>query len=71
MSILQPIIDNIMGSYASEALPSKVILAVQAAVLLLSVYEFAVYRLVSHRAFYNRSFSISIAVLPFFIPIPI
>ena len=67
MSILQPIIDNIMGSYASEALPSKVILAVQAAVLLLSVYEFAVYRLVSHRAFYNRSFSISIAVLPFFI----
>ncbi len=67
MSILQPIIDNILGSYASEALPAKVILAVQISVLALSVYEFAVYRLVSRRTFYNRSLNISIAVLPFFI----
>lgn len=36
-------------------------------VFLLGLYEFAVYRLVSHRAFYNRSFNICIAVLPFFI----
>ena len=31
------------------------------------MYEFIVYRLVSHRAFYNRSFNISVTVLPFFI----
>ena len=36
-------------------------------VLVLSIYEFVVYRLVSHRAFYNRSFNICIAVLPLFI----
>ena len=36
-------------------------------VLILSVYENIVYRLVSHRAFYNKSFNISITVLPFFI----
>ena len=69
MSILHPIIDNLIGAYASEALPAKVILAVQTAVLILSVYEFAVYRLISRRTFYNRSFNISITVLPFFIAI--
>ena len=67
MSFLRPIFDNLLGSYASEALPAKVILAVLLMVLILSIYEFAVYRLVSHRAFYNRSFNISITVLPFFI----
>lgn len=36
-------------------------------VLVMSVYEFIVYRLVSHRSFYNKSFNISIAALPFFI----
>ena len=59
---------SLMGSYySSDALPAKVILTVLFAVLILSAYEFAVYRLVSHRAFYNRSFNISITVLPFFI----
>jgi uncharacterized membrane protein YhiD involved in acid resistance len=36
-------------------------------VLIMSMYEFAVYRLVSHRAFYNKSFNICIAIMPFFI----
>ena len=67
MSILRPIFDNVISSYASEILPAKVILAVLFMVLILSAYEFAVYRLVSHRAFYNRAFNISITVLPFFI----
>ena len=67
MNILRPIFDNVIGSYASEVLPTTAILAVLFMVLILSAYEFAVYRLVSHRAFYNRSFNISITVLPFFI----
>ncbi len=53
--------------YRQEDLPARVILLVLLAVLVLSAYEFAVYRLVSHRAFYNKSFHISVAVLPFFI----
>jgi len=36
-------------------------------VLLISIYEFLIYRVVSHRAFYNRSLNITIAILPFFI----
>jgi uncharacterized membrane protein YhiD involved in acid resistance len=36
-------------------------------VLFLAVYEFFVYRFISHRAFYNKSFNITIAILPFFI----
>ena len=36
-------------------------------VLFLSAYEFVVYRFVSHRSFYNKSFNIAVAVLPFFI----
>ena len=33
----------------------------------MSVYEFFVYRFVSHRSFYNKSFNITITILPFFI----
>lgn len=60
-------LENIVNSYSNAMLNASVILAVLLVVLLLSVYEFLVYRLVSHRAFYNRSFNICVAVLPFFI----
>lgn len=46
---------------------TSVLAAVLLVVLVLSAYEFLVYRLVSHRAFYNKSFNISLTVLPFFI----
>ena len=36
-------------------------------VLFLAVYEFFIYRFVSHRSFYNKSFNITVAILPFFI----
>ena len=36
-------------------------------VLILSSYEFLIYRLVSHRQFYNKAFNCAIAILPFFI----
>jgi uncharacterized membrane protein YhiD involved in acid resistance len=36
-------------------------------VAILAIYEFFVYRMVSHRSFYNKSFNITIATLPFFI----
>ena len=36
-------------------------------VLILSTYEFIVYRFISHRSFYNKSFNVAIAILPFFI----
>ncbi len=64
---MESTIKNIINSYYNPALYTSVIIAVLFVVLLLSIYEFIVYRLVSHRAFYNRSFNICIAILPFFI----
>lgn len=60
-------LENIKNAYYSPGLYTSVIMSVLLAVLILSVYEFFVYRIVSHRAFYNRSFNICLAVLPFFI----
>lgn len=59
--------ENIINTYSNESITTLTILTVLFIVLFLSVYEFFVYRYVSHRSFYNKSFNISIAVLPFFI----
>ena len=67
MNLIQSVLNNIASTYSNDAVSTKIILSVLLMVLGLSVYEFIVYRLVSHRNFYNRSFNISISVLPFFI----
>lgn len=61
------IFTNIGEQYVNSAVPVTVILSVLLVVAGLSAYEFIVYRFVSHRAFYNKAFNISVAVLPFFI----
>lgn len=61
------IFENIINMYSNESITTTTIFAVLLMVLFLSVYEFFVYRFVSHRAFYNKSFNITIAILPFFI----
>ena len=61
------IFENILNNYSNQAVPLDTILSLLLVVLGLSIYEFFVYRYVSHRAFYNKSFNISIAILPFFI----
>lgn len=67
MAILGYTLENIAGSFKNPELSGTRILAVLLMVTILAIYEFAVYRVVSHRAFYNKSFNICIAVLPFFI----
>lgn len=67
MDTMKTALENISNSYYNPVLYTSVIVAVLMIVLLLSIYEFLVYRIVSHRAFYNRSFNICIAILPFFI----
>lgn len=67
MNMMKHTFENIIHSYYNPALGTSVVMSVLLVVLILSVYEFMVYRLVSHRAFYNRSFNICIAILPFFI----
>lgn len=67
MDFVKNILEQVKVNYASPILYASVIAAVLLVVLCLSTYEFLVYRFVSHRAFYNKSFNISLAVLPFFI----
>ena len=61
------ILNNISNLYSSSAVTQTTILSVLLFVTVLAVYEFLIYRFVSHRAFYNKSFNIAIAVLPYFI----
>ena len=67
MNTLSKTIDNIFNSYANQTIGTAQIISVLLVVLVLALYEFAVYRVVSHRAFYNKSFNICIVILPFFI----
>ena len=60
------------GEYTNTALsyaviPDSQVVVILSFVALMSVFLFLVYRVVSHRALYNKSLNISIAVLPFFI----
>lgn len=61
------IFENIINNYSNASISTVTIISVLVMVLLLSVYEFIIYRFVSHRSFYNKSFNITIAILPFFI----
>lgn len=60
-------LENIGNTYENQIINATVIISVLMMVLFLSIYVFLVYRLVSHRSFYNKSFNICIAILPFFI----
>lgn len=61
------VLENIRNFYYSPGIYTSAIVSVLIFVLILSTYEFIIYRIVSHRSFYNRSFNICIAILPFFI----
>ena len=61
------VFENIINMYSNESITTSTILSVLLMVLVLAVYEFLVYRFVSHRSFYNKSLNITIAILPFFI----
>ncbi len=65
--MIEKVFENITGTYGNQAVETSVITSVLLMVLLLAIYEFFVYRVVSHRAFYNKSFNICIAIIPFFI----
>jgi hypothetical protein len=67
MSSIENVFDSIFASYNNEVMATSIIIAVLLSTLVLSAYEFVVYRLVSHRAFYNKSFNVCIAVLPLFV----
>lgn len=67
MNSISEIFQNIGLVYENSPISVLTILSVLTVVLILSVYEFVVYRFISHRSFYNKSFNIAVAVIPFFI----
>ena len=67
MNVIGHALENIENTYESSVVNSTVIISVLIMVLAFSLYEFLVYKLVSHRSFYNKPFNICIAIIPFFI----
>ena len=61
------VFEKIINMYSNQNITTITIISVLLMVLFLAIYEFLVYRFVSHRSFYNKSFNITITVLPFFI----
>lgn len=61
------VFENIINTYSNESITTVTIISVLLMVLFLAVYEFFIYRFVSHRSFYNKSLNVTIAILPFFI----
>jgi len=61
------VFENIIGAYSNESITTATIMSVLLMVTVLAIYEFFIYRFVSHRSFYNKSFNITITVLPYFI----
>ena len=61
------IFENIINSYSPESITTATLISVLLMVVVLAIYEFFVYRFVSHRSFYNKSFNVTVAILPFFI----
>jgi uncharacterized membrane protein YhiD involved in acid resistance len=64
---MNDIFTNISDAFSASIISNTTIIAVLVSVLVFAIYEFLVYRFVSHRSFYNKSFNITIAILPFFI----
>ena len=64
MGYIDIILDTFRRAFAESGIAVVTVLTVLIMTALLSLYEYAVYRNISHRAFYNRMFNICIAVMP-------
>lgn len=67
MGFIQAILNHVSNSFQNQEITSSTLLAVLLVVCILALYEFIVYQIILHRSLYNKSFNISIAILPLFI----
>lgn len=67
MSVISDIINSLFSAVGRDAAPLGTILAVLIMIFAMSVFEFVVYRTVSHRQIYNKQFHVALLVIPFFI----
>ena len=64
MGYIDIILDTFRKAFLESGVAVVTVLTVLIMTAILSLYEYAVYRNISHRAFYNRMFNICIAVMP-------
>lgn len=67
MNFIGRIFEIIGANYRSDIISVGSIVSMLVVIVLMSAYEFVVYRFVSKRTFYNKAFNLSIAVIPFFV----
>lgn len=65
--IIKDMFYSLINSFGKDFDTIGGILALLFVIFLMSLYEFVIYRLVSHKALYNKSFHITVMVIPFFI----
>jgi len=64
---INSIINQIGDSYNKAPVTLEIVIPILVMVTILAIYEFFVYRFVSHRSFYNKSFNLAVTILPYFI----
>lgn len=67
MGLIQAILNHITNSFQNQEITGSTLLSVLLVACMLALYEFIVYQIILHRSLYNKSFNISIAILPLFI----
>ena len=67
MSFISDILQSIFSTVGRDVAPLSTIIAVLLMTFIMAVYEFLVYRFVTHRSIYNKQFHVAILVIPFFI----
>lgn len=67
MNFITRIFEIIGENYRSDIISVGSVVAMLVVIVLMSVYEFLVYRFISKRTFYNKAFNLSVAVIPFFV----
>lgn len=65
--MISDIVNALFSRIGYDVAPLATIISVLLMILVMSVYVFVVYRLVSHRSIYNKQFHTAILVIPFFI----
>ena len=64
MDKIKGVIEAVFNGFGNSALQTSQVFAVLGMAIILGIYEYIVYRLISHKDFYNKSFNIALTILP-------
>ena len=64
---MENFITNLKAGFVNKEITTADMIAVLLMVAILAAYQFVIYRFVSKRSFYSKSFNIAMAIIPFFV----